>query len=130
MSHSILSRLFFPLIGTMLLAAGSCINAGEPEQLRDFLGEKAMKVLSAPDRVEVFRVDHLWSKTKRAERFAGYPLISKGKDQGKEFAARLADVVRKHDSYTTAMNGTSRKPANSIPASGIGSGAARNRSSS
>jgi hypothetical protein len=87
------------LLVLLVLAGDGCDKAVKSNRVHDFLGQRASKVLNAPDRVEVFRVAATWRKPKDSSTLAGYPLISTGKEQGKEFGGKLAEIVLDDRTY-------------------------------
>jgi hypothetical protein len=76
---------------------------------RDFVGERAARVLAAPDRVEAYRVSGVrgYSPTSApAERpagMAGYPITATGRNQSKDFGARLGAVLLDDKTYEWNM---------------------------
>jgi hypothetical protein len=63
---------------------------------------KNLDILQKATKVEAFRVDtKLSDDPKNAkETIAGYTILSKGKEQGKEYAAKLTKVFTKGEVYT------------------------------
>ena len=67
------------------------------------LGEAAQKILAGATRVECFRIDP--RTTAKADdkpagkHIDGYPIASTAKEQGREFATKLADVLNDKKSY-------------------------------
>jgi hypothetical protein len=87
-------------LALLLPATSDCALAGKPEHAAEFLGDRAIKVLVAVDRVEVFRIAPLWEKKKDQDaNFVGYPLQATAKDQGKDYAVRLAGILKDDGSY-------------------------------
>ncbi|MDB5292466.1 MAG: hypothetical protein JWL69_3707 [Phycisphaerales bacterium] len=76
---------------------------------RDFVGERAARVLAAPDRVEAYRVAGIrgYSPTSapadRTAGMAGYPITAIGRNQSKDFGARLGAVLLDDRSYEWNM---------------------------
>lgn len=62
------------------------------DKLQKQLGNEALAVLDGATRVEVFRIKP--RKEAAKEQIAGYPITAPGKEQGKEFAAELASVLK------------------------------------
>jgi hypothetical protein len=89
----------FGLLAMLMTAACSSSFAGESKRVTEFLGERAARVLAAPDRVEVFRVGPMWEKKPNDPAFAGYPQRATGKEQGAEYARELASVLKDDRSY-------------------------------
>jgi hypothetical protein len=87
------------LLAMLMTAACSSSLAGESKRVTEFLGERAIKVLAAPDRVEVFRVVPTREKKPNDQAFAGYPQRAAGKEQGPEYARELAGVLKDDHSY-------------------------------
>ena len=85
--------------GLIVLISTGCAMAGTSTRADAFLGDRAVKILAGADRVEVFRVTPTWEKSQTKEKLAGYPLISTGKEQGKEFGAKLSEIVRDDSTY-------------------------------
>ncbi len=63
---------------------------------------KNLEILHKATKVEVFRVDTKLSEdAKNAKQtVAGYTILSKGQEQGKEYAAKLTKVFTKNEVYT------------------------------
>ena len=81
------------LTGAVGLGVGA-EGAREPSaKVKKRLGEKAIEVMSRADRVEAFRIGPEPTAKKGKKNVAGYPILSRGKDQGQKFAARLASVL-------------------------------------
>ncbi len=93
------SICFHPLAAMILLLSTGCAIGGESPRVRDFVGERAVNVLHGADRVEVFRVAAPWKKGKEGPMLGKYPLISTGKEQGKEFGTKLAQIVLDDSTY-------------------------------
>ncbi len=70
------------------------VAAGQkrPADVKELLGDKAA-VLEGPDRVEVFRVGHEVKPADARAQIAGHLIKSVAKEQGKDFAGRLATVL-------------------------------------
>lgn len=91
---------FFVLAGVC-----GCQNfGGKPShQVRTFLGEPAVAILSNPDRVQTFRVYGSRGApapaTETREKLDGYPLMAKGADRDAAFGNRLARVFFSDKSY-------------------------------
>jgi len=84
----------------LLLATSDCASGGKPGRVSELLGDRAAKVLDTVDRVEVFRIAPMWEKKKDQEaNFVGYPLLAIAKEQNKEYADRLAAVLKDEHSY-------------------------------
>src|SRR5260221_14490586 len=72
---------------------------------RDFVGERAARVLAAPDRVEAYRVAGVRgpspasASVDRTTGMAGYPITATGRNQSKDFGARLGAVLLDDRSY-------------------------------
>jgi hypothetical protein len=92
----------------LILVVG-CSSAEMPSRsepsakARKYLGDEALWVLAGGTRVETFRID---GESRRAgksqgpgERIGSYLLLSRGKDQGPDFAADLAAVLFKDETY-------------------------------
>jgi hypothetical protein len=89
----------------VLVLALPCLAAKPPStRVKNFLGDKAVDVLSAADRVEVYRIqgfrpDPQKKPDDKAEKIGGYMVLAKGKEQGKEFAGRLREVLFNDKTY-------------------------------
>ncbi len=60
---------------------------------------KNLAIFEKATKVEVFRIESKADKDAK-ESIAGYPIVSKGKEQGKEFVAKLKTVFTKKEVYT------------------------------
>lgn len=96
-------RLIGPLVlsfcvGAAVLAKDQAPASGPSKRVVRFLGEPALAVLREADRVEVFRL-----KNERAEegeeRVGNYAVTVRGKEQGRNFAARLREVLTDEGTY-------------------------------
>src|SRR5262245_11340847 len=81
-----------------------CLAAKPPSaRVKDFLGDKAVDVLSAADRVEVYRIQGFRPDARKpddkTEKIGGYTVLARGKEQGKEFAGRLREVLFNDRTY-------------------------------
>jgi hypothetical protein len=85
----------------VLALALPCLAAKPPSaRVKTFLGDRAVDVLSATDKVEVYRVQGFRNKPDdKAEMIGGYAVLAKGKEQGKEFAGRLREVLFNDKTY-------------------------------
>jgi hypothetical protein len=85
------------------LAVSLCIAAEDAEKTpskkaQEFLGDKTIAILQGATRVETFRVDADSSKP-GANRVGGYAITATGKEQDKEFTAKLAGVLLDDGAY-------------------------------
>ncbi|MDB5302799.1 MAG: hypothetical protein JWM97_348 [Phycisphaerales bacterium] len=76
---------------------------------REFVGESTARVLSAPDRVEAYRVAGSRSiapatpPADQAGNLAGFPITATGRNQSKDFGARLGAVLLNDKTYEWNM---------------------------
>jgi hypothetical protein len=93
---------------SILLQAGCLILlgcAGEPRKQKE-LDDRTAPILSGGTKVEVFRIDGGSEKAAPTvikagdPTMGGYSILSKGKDQTPEFAARLNDLLTDSRTYT------------------------------
>jgi hypothetical protein len=92
-----------------LLVLALCVPFLGCGSSRKGLDSQSASILTGATKVEVFRTDsqngpHDQKQKKEGEsRIGGYLVISQGKDQGKEFAARLADILSDKATYSTSF---------------------------
>jgi hypothetical protein len=72
---------------------------------KERLGGPTVAILTGATKVEVFRVDGLekgppQEPVPQAKRISIFPVIAQGKDQGREFAAKLAGILFDERTYT------------------------------
>jgi hypothetical protein len=86
------------LLAAVLAAVWGC-GAGH-------LDRRTRDSLRGATRVEVFRIDGMTDPFEKArpeeKRIDGYSVIAQGKDRGKEFGARLADLLDDRGTYSDA----------------------------
>jgi hypothetical protein len=85
-----------PLVMVLLVAPLGCGKTKSP------LHPQTEAVLTGATKVEVFRINGREDapKSRGKNGICGYPIISRGKDQGPEFAAKLADILTDGRSYS------------------------------
>jgi hypothetical protein len=71
-----------------------------PEKVKKLLGEKGAAVVANATKVEVFRIDSRRTGKDDDKHIAGYPITAKGKEQGKEFAAKVRKALFDVKTYT------------------------------
>lgn len=74
----------------------------------DGIDDRTVTILKKADKVEVFRVDGTWPHKPPApseQAISGWRVLSQGRDQGPEFAARLADILADEASYSQKFAG-------------------------
>jgi hypothetical protein len=91
------------LVASVLLVSAGCATSGESTRVRDYVGERASKIFASPDRVEVFRMGSSREHPDATQTLAGFPLLSTGKEQGKDFARRLGAVLLNDGTYEWEM---------------------------
>jgi hypothetical protein len=76
-------------------------DAGPSEKVSKRLGEKTLAILKGADRVEVFRLDNrlIEKVPEGVKKFGRFAITAMGKEQGKEFAGKLAAVLMKDETY-------------------------------
>lgn len=90
------------LVPAVLVAVAGCGGAKEKERF----DAQTRAVLVGATRVEVFRIDgedgphDRKPKTPGEGRIGGFRVTAQGKEQGKEFASRLADILCDDKTYT------------------------------
>lgn len=93
-------KLIAPFVIAILIAA---IGLADPahDRVRKVLEAKARQILSEADRVETFRIDgaHKMAKRLIKERLAGFPIISSGPVESKEFAQSFFAVMSDEHTY-------------------------------
>jgi hypothetical protein len=89
-------RLLLPLAAV----ACCCLTgfAAEPTaNVKKFLGDKTIEILDGATKVEVYRIS---PNTKPGSNTIGeYPIIGRGKDQDKAFAAKLRTILFDESTY-------------------------------
>ncbi|MBI1914333.1 MAG: hypothetical protein HYS12_06290 [Planctomycetes bacterium] len=91
-----MNALRFLMLASLLALTG-CGSGSGSEKGR--LDRRTQDILANADRVEVFRIDGLEKEPEEeptatnGPKIDGFPIISTRKDQGKEFARRLGEVL-------------------------------------
>src|SRR5579862_9176537 len=86
----------------VVLTAGVLCAADEPEvsaKLKERLGEPTLTILKNVNRVEVFRIKPLKPDKPNDNNIAGYTILTTGKEQKMEFAAKFAGVLLLDKTY-------------------------------
>jgi hypothetical protein len=74
---------------------------------RPLLDSQSRAVLAGATKVEVFRTDGmngLYDSKPGETRIGGFLVTARGKNQGKEFAAKLADILFARETYSMTYN--------------------------
>jgi hypothetical protein len=92
----------FPVLaaGTLLLMSTLTSADPPPDKVKKLIGDKAAGILDGATSVEVFRIQSERTDKKGDKYIAGYPITSKGKKQGKEFAAKMIKALYDEKTYT------------------------------
>lgn len=91
------------LLVLLVLLAPASLWADEPakgpsDKVKEKLGDEALGILKGATKVEAYRVNPDLS-AKGDKRIGGYLITADGKEQGKEFAAKLAEVLYRDQSW-------------------------------
>ena len=93
------------LTAVVVLAAGVCpARADEklvepPKKVEKILGAPVVKLLQGCTKVETFRIDAVVSIERGKEYIGGYKIVGHGKDEGKDYAVRLTNVLFAETTY-------------------------------
>ena len=102
-----IARLAGALVVLAAAAAAAGCEGGDgvtTERVRGLLGEKAIAVLSEPDRVEIYRIlgqerDDRPKPAAGVKRIDGFAVIAQGRDRKPEWTARFAAVFFDENTY-------------------------------
>jgi hypothetical protein len=64
-----------------------------------FFGDEVLDFLKGATKVEAFRIKPEKTDKEGVKTVGGYPITATGKEQGKDFAGKLRDVVMSKDTY-------------------------------
>jgi hypothetical protein len=84
----------------MLLLASTVTSADPPpDKVKKLIGDQAAGILDGATSVEVFRIQPERTDKKGDKYIAGYTITSRGKKQGKEFAAKVTKALYDEKTY-------------------------------
>ncbi len=98
-----LVRPAISVAGAILCCAAAVTAYGEARPAaptaKSFLGDRAVRIIEGATKVEVFRIEPMMPPKYAGRTIEGYPVLSQGKDQGPDFAKRLAAVLLDDKTY-------------------------------
>jgi len=98
-----LVRPAISVAGAILCCAAAVTAYGEARPAaptaKSFLGDRAVRIIKDATKVEVFRIKPMKEQKPAGEVIGGYTVLSAGRDQGPDFARRLASVLLDDKTY-------------------------------
>jgi len=98
-----LVRPAISVAGAILCCAAAVTAYGEARPAaptaKSFLGDRAVRIIEGATKVEVFRIKPMQEQKPAGEVIGGYTVLSAGRDQGPDFARRLAAVLLDDKTY-------------------------------
>ncbi len=101
---SILSRSWFVALTAAVVLSVGTARAEEklvepPKKVEKVLGAPVVKLLGGCTKVETFRIDPVVSTERGKEYICGYKIVGHGKEEGKDYAVRLTNVLYSEATY-------------------------------
>jgi hypothetical protein len=95
------------LAGGVLAGMVPAVSAGDSkaarESVADKLGKPMTAILNGATKTEAFRIADKPSEKSEGKHVSGYPILTAAKEQGKEFAKRLAALIQDEKSLFSAQ---------------------------
>lgn len=102
-----MKTLIAPLVALALAFAGCGSKQGPSTSVRRFLGDEAVRILSQPKKVEVYRVKDSFSRgpateptTQPSGKIAGLEIVARAPDQDATFGREIASIFFTDEAYS------------------------------